>query len=138
MMPNQNINYYGPTEDVTNPTKEFIKTIIFETEASYWKKGSGDSCIEVEGCEECLIFFYDEPYGFFIMRHPDYLVMCDETVEIETVTHNVGGEPMQVPTCSYVQRDVAYQIIVSFLECGKMLESVKWVDLYDIDFEYEF
>lgn len=134
----QNTVYYGPTEDVANPTKEFIKTIIYETAASYWKVGSGDSCIEVEGCEERLIFFYDEPYGFFIMRHPDYLVMCDETMEIETVIHNVGGEPMQVPTCSYVQRDVAYQIIVSFLEGGKIPESVKWVDLYDIDFEYEF
>lgn len=134
----QNTVYYGPTEDVANPTKEFIKTIIYETDASYWKVGSGDSCIEVEGCEERLIFFYDEPYGFFIMRHPDYLVMCDETMEIETVTHNVGGEPMQVPTCSYVQRDVAYQIIVSFLEGGKIPEFVKWVDLYDIDFEYEF
>jgi len=66
------------------------------------------------------------------------LVMCDETMEIETVIHNVGGEPMQVPTCSYVQRDVAYQIIVSFLEGGKIPESVKWVDLYDIDFEFEF
>lgn len=136
-MANKNAIYYGPTEDVVNPTKEFIKTII-EKDASYWKEGSGDSCIEVEGCEERLIFFYDEPYGFFLMRHPDYLVMCDETVEIETITHNVGGEPMQVPTCSYVQRDVAYQIIVSFLEGGAITESVKWVDLYDIDFEYEF
>lgn len=136
-MTNKNAIYYGPTEDVANPTKEFIKTII-EKDASYWKEGSGDSCIEVEGCEERLIFFYDEPYGFFLMRHPDYLVMCDETVEIETITHNVGGEPMQVPTCSYVQKDVAYQIIVSFLESGAITESVKWVDLYDIDFEYEF
>lgn len=26
----QNTVYYGPTEDVVNPTKEFIKTIIYE------------------------------------------------------------------------------------------------------------
>lgn len=137
-MVSQNTVYYGPTEDVVNPTKEFIKMIIYEKAASYWKEGSGDSCIEVEGCEERLIFFYDDPYGFFIMRHPDYLVMCDETMEIETVTHKVAGEPMQVPTCSYVQRDVACQIIISFLESGKIPEFVKWVDLYDIDFEFEF
>ncbi len=37
--------------------------------------------------------------GFhFFMRHPDYLVMCDENVDIKTVEHNVGGEPMQEKT----------------------------------------
>ena len=37
-----------------------------------------------------------------------------------------------------LQRDVAYQIIVSFLEGGKIPEAVKWIDMYDIDFECEF
>ena len=93
-----------------------MKDIFFAQGQDYWKKGSGDSCIEVEGCNERLIFFYDEPYGFFVMRHPDYLVMYDENIDIKTVEHNVGGKPMQVPTCSYVTREMAYKIILSFIK----------------------
>ncbi|MBQ7774891.1 MAG: hypothetical protein IJ379_03130 [Lachnospiraceae bacterium] len=133
------IIYYDPMEEPTeNPTKEFLKNIIYNKDADYWKKGSGDSCIEVDGCDERLIFFYDEPHGFFVMRHPDYLVMHDESVEIETVEHRVGGEPMQVPSCSYVSREKAYEIITTFVELKRVPDFVSWMDLYDIDFEYEF
>lgn len=45
--------YNGPIEDtIENPSDEFIKDIIFNKEESYWKQGSGDSCFEVEGCDE--------------------------------------------------------------------------------------
>lgn len=131
--------YNGPVgEAVCNPSDDFMKKVIFETDASHWQLGSGDSCIELEGGQERLIFFYDEPYGFFVMRHPDYLVTCDTDVKIETVIHKVGGEPMQVPTCSYVKRELAYEIIHAFMQTGQIPDFVEWVDLYDIDFEYEF
>ncbi len=133
------IVYNGPIGDVIeNPTDEFLKEICFEKTEEYWKCGGGDSCIEVEGCNERIIFFFDEPYGFFIMRHPDYLVMCNEQIEIKTVVHRVGGEPMQVPTCSYVSREKAYEILSSFIKTKKIPEYVSWMDLYEIDFEYEF
>ncbi len=32
------------------------------------------------------------------MRHPDYLVLYDESIDIKTVEHRVGGEPMQIPS----------------------------------------
>lgn len=131
--------YNGPTgEAVYDPSEEFIKHVIFDTDEAHWKMGSGDSCIEQEDGKERLIFFYDEPYGIFMMRHPEYLVPYDVDVEIQTVTHNVGGEPMQIPTCSYVSKELAYQIIHSFMQTGEIPDFVKWVDLYDIDFEYEF
>lgn len=133
------ILYNGPIgEPVCEPTDEFLRDIFFEKNEDYWKCGGGDSCIEVEGCDERIIFFYDEPYGFFIMRHPDYLVMCDEQIENKTVVHNVGGEPMQIPTCSYVQRQKAYEIIASFVQTKKIPDFVEWMDLYEIDFDYEF
>ncbi|WP_144491102.1 hypothetical protein [Bacillus sp. WP8] len=133
------IVYNGPVEEpVENPGEEFIKNIFFEKEADYWKQGSGDSCFEVEGEDEWLIFFYDEPYGFFIMRHPDYLVPLNEDVEIETIEHLVGGEPMKVPSCSYVSREEAYRIVQHFLSTKTMPDFVDWVDLYDIDFEHDF
>lgn len=67
-----------------------------------------------------------------------YLVMYDKSIDIKTVEHKVGGEPMQVPTCSYVKREKAYEIISSFIKHKKIPDFVTWVDLYDIDFEYEF
>ncbi len=133
------IIYSGPMEeDTENPTKAFLKDIIFNKQEDYWKKGGGDSCISIEGCNERLIFFYDNPYGFFIMRHPDYLVIYNQDVDIKTITHRVGGEPMQVPTCSYVTREMAYKIIISFIEKKEIPKFISWVDLYEIDFEYEY
>ncbi len=132
------IIYNGPVEEpVENPEDKFIRSIFFEKEADYWKQGSGDSCFELEGEDERLILFYDEPYGFFIMRHPDYLVPLKD-VEIETIEHLVGGEPMKVPSCSYINREEAYRIVKHFLTTKTVPDFIEWVDLYDIDFEYEF
>ncbi|SFC85353.1 hypothetical protein SAMN04488168_110148 [Bacillus sp. 491mf] len=110
------IIYNGPVGDpIENPSGKFIRELIFDKDKTYWKQGSGDSCFEVDGCEERLILFYDEPYGFFIMRHPDYLVTLNKNVEIETVEHLVGGEPVKIPTCSYVDREMTYRIIKGFI-----------------------
>lgn len=50
------IIYSGPMEeDTENPTKAFLKDIIFNKQEDYWKKGVGDSCISIEGCNERLI-----------------------------------------------------------------------------------
>ena len=133
------VTYYGPVGDeIVNPTEQFLKEIFFDKKEDYWKSGGGDSCIEVEGCNERVIFFFDEPYGFFIMRHPEYLVMYDKSIEIETIEHKVGGEPMKVPTCSYVSRERAYEIISSFICNKKMPEDISWLELYEIDFDYAF
>ena len=44
------ITYNGPTGDhIENPSLEFIKDIIFNKDEDYWKKGSGDSGIEMKG-----------------------------------------------------------------------------------------
>ena len=133
------ITYNGPVEEpIENPNDDFIRSIVFEKGEDYWKQGSGDSCLEVEGCDEWLIFFYDEPYGFFIMRHQDYLVPMNKNVEIETVEHLVGGEPMKVPSCSYVDRGLAYRIINEFTTTKSMPTFIEWVDLYEIDFDHGF
>ncbi len=131
--------YNGPIGDaVENPDEKFIEDIVFNKGEEYWKQGSGDSCFEIEGCDEWLIFFYDEPFGFFIMRHPDYLVPMDESIKIETVQHLVGGEPMNIPTCSYVSRETAYKIIKTYIDTEEIDDSINWVDLYDIDFDFDF
>lgn len=133
------ITYNGPIgEPVSNPSKEYIKDIFLNKDAAYWKQGSGDSCIEAEGCDEWLIFFYDEPYGFFTMRHPDYLVPINRSIEIKTIEHMVGGEPMKLPTCCYVERETAYRIAMEYISEKHFSDCVEWIDLYEIEFETDF
>lgn len=45
---------------------------------------------------------------------------------------------MKIPTCSYVDRELAYQIISEFIVIKSIPKFVEWVDLYDIDFEHGF
>lgn len=131
--------YNGPIGDpIENPSIDFIKNIVFNKEADYWLKGSGDSCIEVAGAEERLIFFFDEPYGFFIMQHPDYLAPYDETADIKAVEHRVGGEPMTVPSCCYVSREKAFEILYKFIVYKEIDKNVNWIDIYEVDFDHGY
>jgi len=128
------ITYNNPTgSPVKDPSLEYLKEIIFNEGADFWKKGNGESCIEIDGMDERIIFFYDEPYGFFIMRHPDYLAPYDESVEIEVVEHKVGGEPMRIPSCCYVSREKAFEIISELIKTQKIPENINWTDIYDIE-----
>jgi len=133
------ITYDNPTGDsIKNPSLEYLKEIVLTKDADFWKKGSGDSGIEIEGVDERLIFFYDEPYGFFIMRHPDYLAPYDENIKIEVVEHKVGGEPMRIPSCCYVSREKAFEIIREFIATEQIPANINWTDIYDIDFDHGF
>ncbi len=131
------IKFYGPLgETVENPDDNFLREIVFGKDEAYWEQGSGDSSFETDECEEALVFFYMESHGFFIMRHPDYLVPVSEETETDTVEHYVGGEPFIVPVCSFVSREEAYKILRYFVEEQKVPDCVEWIDMYEI-IDYE-
>ena len=133
------IKYNGPTEnEIIDPSDDFIRDILFKKDEEYWQEGSGDSSIEVDGCNEWLIFFYDRPYGFFIMRFPDYQVPIDKSKPVKEVIHIVGGEPMKVPTCSYLSREDAYRLINGFITNKEIPQSFEWTGLYEINFDNQF
>ncbi|APP16398.1 MULTISPECIES: Imm1 family immunity protein [Bacillus] len=130
--------YYGPTgAPVENPGEEWMKEIFFHKDEDYWKQGNGESSIEVdEDWEtESLVFFYHEPYGFFLMRYPGFLVPFKKEEKIETIKHVVAGAPLYVPSCSYVDRNQAYEIVQHFLKTKSIPDSVEWVELRTIDFQ---
>ncbi|MBU8697990.1 Imm1 family immunity protein [Bacillus pumilus] len=130
--------YYGPTgAPVENPGEEFMKKIFFQEDEEYWKQGNGESSIEMEEDweSESLVFFYTEPYGFLIMRYPNFLVPFKKGEKIETIEHFVAGAPLYVPSCSYVDRNQAYQIVHHFLTTKTVPDLVEWVELRDIDFQ---
>lgn len=130
------IKYYSPINDnVINPSNKFLKDIIFNTNSGYWELGSGDSCIEVDGLTERLIFFYDK-YGFFVLRHPDYLVKYKDLNNKDTFIHCVGGEATNFPITSCLTREETYNIIINFIN-KKPFDEDEWIDLYEIiDFEF--
>lgn len=133
------LKYFGPLGDyIENLDEKSIKDIFFNTGEDYWKQGGGDSCFEIEGVHDRLIFFYEESYGFFIMQHPDYLVTVNKEVDVETVEHRVGGERMNIPTCSCLSRENAYKLVCDFITNKSLPTYVEWVDLYDIDFDHGF
>ena len=131
--------YNGPTGGpVQNPTLEFLYDIVFNQNADYWAKGSGDSAIEIEGIDERLIFFFDEPYGFLLMRHPDYLVPSNSNRVIKVVEHRIGGEMMRFPSCSYLSREKAYAVIAEFVRDHQFSTEIDWIDMYEIDFDHGY
>ncbi|WP_254843932.1 hypothetical protein [Virgibacillus dokdonensis] len=61
------ITVYGPTGGpLENSAETFVKNLIFNNDEGYWKQGSGDSCFEVDGCEEKLIFFLMNRMSFLL------------------------------------------------------------------------
>lgn len=62
----------------------------------------------------------------------------NKNVEIEVDEHLLGGEPMKMPTCAYLDREIAYRIIKEFITTKSIPKFIEWVNLYDIDFEHGF
>lgn len=130
------LKYFGPDGEVINkPSLDFVDSIL-KKESSYWTSGSGDSSLFFDNEQSRLIFFKDDGRGFFIMQHPDYIAPCNVEIEIERVYHNVGGEPMAVPSCCYVNLDCARKIFIEFMATGKISDINSWKDIYElIDYE---
>lgn len=130
--------YRGPLGDVEeSPDAEFLRDVASKPE-DYWASGGGDSCLEVHGGTERMLFFFDEPYGFFVMMHPNYEVVVRSTEQIKTIEHRVGGEPMKVPSCCYFTRDEAYELMLEFVRNEGKPTSYEWQDMYELEFDHGF
>jgi hypothetical protein len=131
-------------ETISNPSLEYLKDVVFNAKASQWDKHtSGDSMLDFyEGDiriyqgDVSLIFFYDEPYGFFLYYDVALVpVKFDVVLKDENVVeHFVGGEPMLVPSICYRTKEEAWEIIEHFIATEKMHDKYKWVMLSDIDY----
>ena len=126
-------------DDVESPDIDKIKNIIFTESQDYWREGSGDSGIEIQGKDDRMLFFNYRDIGFFIMLSPDYEVPISKSNndEIKTFSHRIGGNEFSFPSCCLFAKEDAWNIIEHFLKTGDKLSEFKWIDLYEIDFEYE-
>jgi hypothetical protein len=135
--------WFRPTlgDEIYGSSIETIKKIIFENDADYWsmKEGKGgESAIKIEGSKiDPLIFFYDEPYGFFLYYDVQF-VPIQKGIPLKddiVVEHLVGGEPMRVPSICYRTREEAWEIVLDFINEQKMNEKYNWVPLADIEYD---
>ncbi|MBC2285222.1 hypothetical protein [Listeria booriae] len=116
--------YYGPDgEFINNPSNEFLKEIL-NKDSVYWNQGGGDSSLFIEKETYRLIFFK--------MRHPDYVAPFNPDIEVYTVHHDIGGEPMATPSSSYVGLADAEKIILEFATKGSIENVQEWKDIYGI------
>jgi hypothetical protein len=120
---------------------ELIRRVIFEYDSSYWsmKNGTGDSGIKIDELDNPTIFFYDEPYGFFIYFGLGFVpvkkgILLKDDIVIE---HLIGSQPMRVPGICYRTREEAWEIISDLINEHKMNEKFNWVRLDDIEYDWE-
>lgn len=144
----KNLRYKSPSGTrISNPSKAFLKDLIYNSSGSDWgKDSSGDSMLDFyenainhyQG-DVSLIFFYDEPYGFF-MYYDVSLTAVEHGVSLKddkVIEYFVGGEPMRIPSICYRNRQQAWEIIEHFIETEKPLEKFNWVMLSKIDYPFE-
>jgi hypothetical protein len=140
----KNIIFYPNTgDDIVNPNLNLLKDVIFNYNANYWsmQEGTGDSGIKIvnNGIDLWLIFFYDEPYGFFLYYDVQF-VPIQKGIPLKddiVVEHLVGGEPMRIPSICYRNREEAWEIVLDFINEQKMNQKFNWVRLDDIEYDRE-
>jgi hypothetical protein len=105
----------------------------------YWNSGSGDSAIQINN-DERLIFFKIKD-GVFIMQSPDYLVPIAKNInknqKSDTLIHYVGGEKFKFPKSIVYDFNVALKILKSYIEHQKSNSNIQWIDMYDINFDWD-
>lgn len=118
----------GPDIDIDNLAS---LSEILKKPFSHWARGGGDSSIELPG-NNCLIFFKTEQ-GIFIQHLQTYTAPLIRTnyQAIQSVTHYVGGDPMEVPDICLCNEETALNIFEHFINTGELTPDYKWVDIYD-------
>lgn len=134
--------YRSPLGDeVEDPDEDFIKKIIYNYDQNYWsKETTGDSAIVVRenNRDLILVFFYDHPHGFFLYYDVKFVPLIKNTPLKDTVVikHFIGSEPMLVPAICYRSREESWEIISEFIDNHTKCDKFKWVQLGDIDYDW--
>jgi hypothetical protein len=138
------LRFKQPTGNkIINPTEAQLWKSIFNTDTNYWSKES-DAMIDFYNTDPniyqgdiSLIFFYDDPYGFFLYYDVEFVpIKKNVTLKDEIVVeHFIGGEPMRIPSICYRTREEAWEIVLDFINEQKMNEKYNWVPLADIEYD---
>jgi hypothetical protein len=137
------LRYKPPSGDtISNPSMETLRSAIFDANHAKWDSNEAmldfyKTDIRLYKGDVSLIFFYDEPYGFFIYYEVS-LAPVQRGVELKdevVVEHIMGCEPMRIPSICYRSKEEAWEIIEYFIATEKPHEKFNWVMLGDIDYK---
>jgi hypothetical protein len=138
----------GPLENIENPSEEYLRHLVFDSDETYWNAGCGDAGLNVQRPESsdyvyntgepALIFFFEQDTGFFFrLQRVDGIVFvpyngmaCDDLV-----SHYVGGEPFWVPRACYVSRETAWNIVKDYIDRRERSSSVQWVPFEELKYK---
>ncbi len=112
---------------------------LLNEDHEHWKGGSGDSAVNLPGTNDTLIFFKTEQ-GIFIEDLTTVTApVIDPGMEILSVTHYVGGDPMDVPNICLMNKEQAIRIITYFIENnGSLSPEYTWDYIYNyIPYRYD-
>jgi hypothetical protein len=129
---------------ISNPSMATLRSAIFNANHADWDEREAmldfyETDIRLYKGDVSLIYFYDEPYGFFLYYEvslapvPHDVDLKDDVV----VEHIVGCEPMRIPSICYRSKEEAWEIIEHFIATEKTFEKFNWVMLGDIDYKRE-
>jgi hypothetical protein len=117
-----------------NPSPESLRQLVLDRGDEFWAAGSGQAALEFKGAEEGsrLLLMGLQDAGFFLIFEPatgdslSSLNPSSKTDEAGSVPIYVGGEPMEVPRQSFLDKETAWRVIGDFLNNGKPSTRINW------------
>ena len=120
--------------DIDSPTVDDIDKILLQ-EDDYWNQGSGAASLSKNDNQPELMFFRKSNYGYIVLELDSYKALITNKKDKNMmVVHHIGGEPFPVPSCFFISREQAREILLHYLDTGEMLNYELWQDIYD-DFD---
>ncbi len=122
---------YG--EDVVNPSRELLATVIGQPQESYWLAGSADAGLFLEGDGGAFMtFVFRKHLGFMVYfsSGPSELplVLCEKQQSEEKVEFRLGGNLVRVPRSHFVSPSVALEAALAFRASGERLCTGSWIE----------
>jgi hypothetical protein len=131
-----------------NPTKKFLKDLIFNKPEAYWNQGTG--CGDLLTSDNILVspggtvnytpntrgigLRLKEPFGFLLLfsrlgEEEEVAIRSKDYSQITSV--NLGGGPWKIPTAFFVSKDLAWKAVEDFLDTGERSKGLEWVRVAD-------
>jgi len=139
------IEFFSPPEGefVKNPKLEWLKGLILNKGESYWNAGAGQGSLtrKQNGSNVQLTITLAPDHVFYleyIDRDDTYFVSIGEGTFEETITVEVGGDPLLLPTAFLISKELACAAVVEFCKTGQRTKRVKWKKRSSVNWHYGF
>lgn len=137
------IEFFSPPdgEIIRNPKPESLKELVLNRGEDYWNAGAGQGSLDRKqrGRSLQLLLTFSTDHGFYleyIDRNDVYFVSMGEGTFDQTVTVEVGGDPILLPTAFFISPDQAWAAVEEFCATGKRTTAIRWKDRSEVNWDY--